>query len=31
LMSHVSVPRRALRLAPRDAERGVRIESQEER
>lgn len=31
LMSHVSLPRRAIRLAPRDADRGVRIESQEER
>lgn len=31
LMSHVSLPRRAIRLAPLDAERGVRIESQEER
>jgi len=31
LMSHVAVPRRALRLGPRDPERGVRIESQEER
>jgi hypothetical protein len=31
LMSHVAVPRRALRLGPRDPERGVQIESQEER
>jgi hypothetical protein len=31
LMSHVSVPRRTIRLAPRDLKSGVRIESQEER
>jgi exonuclease SbcC len=31
LMSHVSVPRRAVRLAPRDVKIGVRVESQEER
>ncbi len=31
ILSHVSTPRRAIRLAPRDAKGGVQIESQEER
>jgi len=31
LLSHVAIPRRAIRLAPRDPKTGVRIESQAER